>query len=83
MVPVAMAVFLVALAACGDDATSAPAGGLNTPNIQATVEALVLSQAQALPATPVPASVRQGLEDFAAGHDATSVAWDDFHQGMD
>ena len=83
MVPVAMAVFLVALAACGDASTSAPAGGLNTPNIQATVEALALSQAQALGATPVPAPARQGLVDFAAGHEATSDAWDSFHQGMD
>ena len=83
MVPVAITVFLVALVACGDDSTSAPAGGLNTPNIQATVEALALSQAQALPATPVPAPARQGLQDFAAGHEATSAAWDSFHLGMD
>ena len=83
MVPVAMAVFLVALVACGDDSTSVlPAGGLNTPNIQTTVEALALSQAQAVDATPVPASAREGLIAFAAGHEATSDAWDSFHQGM-
>jgi hypothetical protein len=84
MVPVAMAVFLVALVACGDDSTSsAPAGGLNTPDIQATVEALALSQAQALTATPVPASARQGLKDFATEHEATLAAWDNFYQGID
>ena len=82
--PVAMAVFLVALVACGDDSSSGPtAGGLNTPDIQATVTALAQSQAQALTATPVPESARQDLMAFSAGHQSTSAAWDEFHQGMD
>ena len=82
--PIALAVFLVALVACGDDSSSGPAaGGLNTPDIQATVTALAQSQAQALTPTPVPESARQDLVAFAAGHSAISTRWDDFHQGMD
>ena len=82
--PVVMAVFLVALVACGADSVTSPSsGGLNTPNIQATVEALALSQAQALTPTPIAGSARQDLLAFAAGHQATSDAWDGFHQGMD
>ena len=82
--PVAMAVFLVALVACGNDPTPAlPAPGINTPNIQATVSALARSQAQSLTPTPAPESARQDLIAFAAGHQATSVDWDSFHEGMD
>lgn len=80
--PVAMAAFLVALVACGDDSTTA-GGGLNTPDIQATVTALAQSQAQALTATPVPELARQDLLAFAAGHRSTADQWDSFHQGMD
>ena len=82
--PVAIAVFLVALVACGDDPTSGPsAAGLNTPDIQATVTALAQSQAQALTPTPVPKQERQDLLAFAAGHRSTSAQWDDFHRGID
>ena len=81
---VAIAVFLVAVVACGEESTAAaPAPGLNTPDIQATVSALALSQAQALTPTPVPDGVRQELMAFAAGHRSTSDDWDRFHQGVD
>jgi hypothetical protein len=78
-----MAAFLVALVACGDDSTLPAGGGLNTPDIQATVTALAQSQAQALTATPVPELARQDLLAFAAGHRSTAGQWNDFHQGMD
>ena len=83
--PVAVAVFLVALAACGDDSAASPsgAGGLNTPDIQATVTALALSQARALTPTPLSQGARQDLLAFAAGLRSTSDDWDRFHQGMD
>jgi len=83
--PVAVAVFLVGVVACGQDSTvTAPVpAGLNTPNIQATVTALALSQAQALTPTPVPEGVRQELLAFAAGHRSTSEDWDRFHREMD
>ena len=83
--PVAMAVFLVALVACGDDDTASgpSAPGINTPNIQATVSALAQSQSQSLTPTPAPESARQDLIAFAEGHQATSVDWDSFHEGMD
>ncbi|MCH7738421.1 MAG: hypothetical protein IH872_13600 [Chloroflexi bacterium] len=82
--PVAMAVFLVALVACGDDLAPGPsAPGLNTPDIRATVSALAQSQAQALTPTRVPESARQDLVAFGEGHRATSVDWDRFHQEMD
>ncbi len=83
--PVAVAVFLVALAACGDDSAASPsgAGGLNTPDIQATVTALALSQARALTPTPLSQGARQDLLAFAAGLRSTSDDWDRFRQGMD
>ena len=82
--PVAVAVFFVALVACGDDTDTAPsASGVNSPDIQATVTALAQSQAQALTPTPAPESARQDLAAFAAGHQAVSVDWDSFRRGMD
>ena len=82
--PVAVAVILVGVVACGQDSTTAPVpAGLNTPNIQATVTALALSQARALTPTPVPEVVRQELLAFAAGHRSASEGWDRFHQAMD
>lgn len=83
--PVAVAVFLVGVVACGQDtaATAPVPAGLNTPNIQATVTALALSQARALTPTPVPVGVRQELLAFAAGHRSTSDDWDRFHQEID
>ena len=80
--PMAMAVFLVAVVACGQDSAAGPAG-LKTPDIQATVTALALSQARALTPTPVSAGARQELVAFAAGHRSTSDDWDNFHQAMD
>jgi len=80
--PAVIAVFLVAVVACGEDSAAAPQG-LNRPDIQATVTALALSQAQALTPTPVPAETRQELLVFAAGHRSTSDDWDRFHHGMD
>ena len=53
-VPMAMAVFLVALVACGADSTATSPVSLQTPDIQATLTALALSEAQALTPTPVP-----------------------------
>jgi hypothetical protein len=81
--PVAMAAFLIALVACGDDSTLPAAGGLNTPDIQATVTALAQSQAQALTATPVPQLARIDLLAFQAGHRSTADEWNSFHQAMD
>jgi len=81
--PVAMAAFLIALVACGDSTTLPAGGGLNTPDIQATVTALAQSQAQALTATPVPELARQDLLAFVAGHRSTADQWNDFHRGMD
>ena len=79
----AIGVFLMAFAACGQDPERAIPEGVNTPDIRSTITALALTQAQALTPTPVPASVRQELQNFAAGHDSTSDDWDRFHQGMD
>ncbi len=80
--PAVIAAFLVAVAACGEDSAAGPPG-LKTPDIQATVTALALSQAQALTPTPVPEGTRRELLAFAAGHRSTSDDWDRFHQGMD
>ena len=80
--PAVIAVILLAVVACGEDSVAAPPG-LNTPDIQATVTALALSQAQALTPTPVPEGTRRELLAFAAGHRSTSDDWDRFHQGMD
>ena len=81
--PLAVAVFLVGILACGQDATVAAPAGLKTPNIQATVTALALSQARALTPTPLPEGARQKLQAFAAGHKSTSADWDRFRQDMD
>lgn len=81
--PVAIAVFLVGFVACSQDSTVTAPSGLNTPNIQATVTALALSQAQALTPTPVPEGVLQELLSFVAGHKSTSADWDRFQQEMD
>ena len=81
-VPAVMAVFLVAAVACGEESDAA-APGLNSPDIQATVTALALSQAQALTPTPVTEGTRVELENFAKGHQSLSEDWDRFHQGMD
>ena len=81
-VPAVIAVFLVAVVACAEDST-AGSPGLKTPDIQATVTALALSQAQAPTPTSVPEGTRQELLAFAAGHQSTSDDWDRFHQGMD
>ena len=78
-----MAVALVGIVACGQDSTDTVPAGLNTPDIQATVTALALSQAQALTPTPVPPGVRQELLAFAAGHQAVLEDWDRFHGEMD
>lgn len=84
LAPVAMAVLLLGIAACGDDPDVSSSGvGVNTPDIQATVTALALSQARVLSATPVPAESRIDILAFAAGHQSTSDAWDQFHLGMD
>ena len=80
--PVAITLALAAFVACGGDRTAGPPG-LQTPDIQATVTALALSQARALTPTPVPEGTRQGLLAFAAGHGSTSDDWDDFRQRMD
>ena len=78
-----IAVFLVAVVACGEDSTATGPAGLKTPDIQATITALALSQAQALTPTSVPEGARRELVAFAAGHRSTSDDWDRFRQGMD
>ena len=80
--PAVIAVFLVAVVACGEESAAGPPG-LNTPDLQATVTALAFSQAQALTPTPVPEGTRRDLLAFAAGHRSTSDDWNRFHQGMD
>lgn len=81
--PVVLAVILTAFVACGQDTATSSPGGLNTPDIQATVTALAWSQAQALTPTPVPEGARQELLAFAASHGSTSDDWDRFDEGMD
>jgi hypothetical protein len=79
----AMAVFLVALVACGADSTATSPVSLQTPDIQATLTALALSEAQALTPTPVPEGARRELIGFVAGYRSMSDSWDRFHQEID
>ena len=77
---------LIAVAACGSDASTPAQRGkpAATPNIQATITALAQGAQVGTPTpTAVPAGARTAAQEFAHGNQAISERWEKFHSDFD